>query len=148
MLAIHNEGGRVGAWTADVLFYFFGLLAYTVPFIVSILAWVLFWKPKFTLDIDYLNLSLRIIGFIFTIASLSGLASLNFNDFHYYPSGGLIGDVIAQSMLGFFSLLAVNLVLLTLLISGTTLLLGVSWLRLVDGLGALVIKCIVSIFSL
>lgn len=146
--AIHNEGGRVGAWTADVLFYFFGLLAYAIPFIVSILAWVLFWKPKFTLDIDYLNLGLRIVGFIFTIASLSGLASLNFNDFHYYPSGGLIGDVIAQSMLGLFSLLAVNLVLLTLLISGTTLLLGVSWLRLVDGLGALVIKCIMSIIAL
>ena len=142
---IENSGGRVGAWTADVLFYAFGLLAYSVPFIVSILAWVLFWKPKLTLDIDYLNLSLRIIGFIFTIFSLSGLASLNFNDFHYYPSGGLIGDVIAQSMLGFFSLLAVNLILLTLLISGITLLFGFSWLRLVDGLGAFVIKCVVQI---
>ncbi|MCP5079744.1 MAG: DUF87 domain-containing protein [Psychromonas sp.] len=145
---IQNAGGRVGAWTADVLFYAFGLLAYLLPFIVSILAWVLFWKPKFTLDIDYLNLSLRIIGFIFTIVSLSGLASLNFNDFHYYPSGGLIGDVIAQSMLGFFSLLAVNLILLTLLISGITLLFGFSWLRLVDGLGALVIKSIVQIVAL
>jgi len=145
---IQNSGGRVGAWTADVLFYAFGLLAYLVPFIVSILAWVLFWKPKFTLNIDYLNLSLRIIGFIFTIFSLSGLASLNFNDFHYYPSGGLIGDVIAQSMLGFFSLLAVNLILLTLLISGITLLFGFSWLRLVDGLGALVIKAIVQVIAL
>ena len=64
---IQNSGGRVGAWTADVLFYAFGLLAYAVPFIVSILAWVLFWKPQLSLDIDYLNLSLRIIGFIFTI---------------------------------------------------------------------------------
>ena len=145
---IQNSGGRVGAWTADVLFYAFGLLAYLVPFIVSILAWVLFWKPKFTLDIDYLNLSLRIIGFIFTIFSLSGLASLNFNDFHYYPSGGLIGDIIGQSMLGFFSLLAVNLILLTLLISGITLLFGFSWLRLVDGLGAFVIKGIVQIGEL
>lgn len=142
---IQNSGGRVGAWTADVLFYVFGLLAYVVPFIVSALAWILFWKPKFSLDFDYLNLSLRIIGFIFTIFSLSGLASLNFNDFHYYPSGGLIGDVIAQSMLGLFSLLAVNLVLLTLLISGITLLFGFSWLRLVDGLGALTIKGIIQI---
>ena len=142
---IQNAGGRAGAWTADVLFYVFGLLAYAVPFIVSVLAWILFWKPQFTLDFDYLNLSLRIIGFIFTVFSLSGLASLNFNDFHYYPSGGLIGDVIAQSMLGLFSLLAVNLVLLTLLISGITLLFGFSWLRLVDGLGALVIKWIVQI---
>nr|WP_033422130.1 DNA translocase FtsK [Psychromonas hadalis] len=145
---IQNAGGRVGAWTADVLFYAFGLLAYFIPFVVSVLAWVLFWKPKFSLDIDYLNLSLRIIGFIFSIFSLSGLASLNFNDFHYYPSGGLIGDIIAQSMLGFFSLLAVNLILLTLLISGITLLLGFSWLRLVDELGALAIQTVTHIFSL
>ena len=145
---IQNEGGRVGAWTADVLFYVFGLLAYLIPFIVSILAWVLFWKPKFTLDIDYLNLSLRIIGFLFTVFSLSGLASLNFNDFHYYPSGGLVGDIIAQSMLGFFSLLAVNLSLLTLFISGITLLFGFSWLRLVDGLGELAIKIVMQVVTL
>ena len=145
---IQNSGGRVGAWTADVLFYALGLLAYLVPFIVSILAWLLFWKPRFTLDIDYLNLSLRIIGFFFTIFSLSGLAALNFNDFHYYPSGGLVGDVIAQSMLGFFSLLAVNLSLLTLFISGITLLLGFSWLRLVDGLGALAISTMLKIVAL
>ncbi|GLS91015.1 DNA translocase FtsK [Psychromonas marina] len=145
---IQNAGGRVGAWTADILFYAFGLLAYTVPIIVSVLAWILFWKPKFTLDIDYLNLSLRIIGFIFTVFSLSGLASLNFNDFHYYPSGGLIGDIIGQSMLGLFSLLAVNLILLTLLISGITLLFGFSWLRLVDGLGELAIKSVLQLMNL
>lgn len=145
---IQNAGGRVGAWTADVLFYALGLLAYLVPFIVSALAWILFWKPRFTLDIDYLNLSLRIIGFVFTIFSLSGIAALNFNDFHYYPSGGLIGDIIAQSMLGFFSLLAVNLILLTLFISGITLLLGFSWLRLVDGIGELAINTVLYIISI
>ena len=121
------------------LIYTFGLLAYFVPVVIVFLSWALFWKPQFSLDIDFLNLGLRIIGFIFTLFSTSALASLNFNDFHYYPSGGLIGDVVAQSMLGFFSLLAVNLILLTLLISGTTLLFGFSWLRLIDGLGALAI---------
>lgn len=140
---IENSGGRVGAWTADILFYVFGLLAFFVPVILLFLAWALFWKPKFRLDIDFLNLSLRIIGFIFSLFSLCTLAALNFNDFHYYPSGGLAGDVIAQSMMDFFSLLAVNLILLTFLISGTTLLLGFSWLRFIDGLGA----CIISIVN-
>ncbi len=136
---IENAGGRAGAWIADILFYALGLLAYFVPVAIVFLAWILFWKPKFRLDIDFLNLGLRIIGFIFTLVSTSAIASLNFNDFHYYPSGGLIGDVVAQSMLGFFSLLAVNLILLTLLVSGTTLLLGISWLRFIDSLGATVI---------
>ncbi|KPU82284.1 cell division protein FtsK [Psychromonas sp. PRT-SC03] len=133
---IENSCGPAGAWTADILFYAFGLLAYLLPVIIVLLAWAILWKLKFNLDTDFLNAGLRIIGFIFTIFSLSALASLNFNDFNYYPSGGLIGDIIAQSMLGFFSLLAVNLILLTLLISGSTLLFGFSWLTLIDSLGA------------
>ncbi|MFT6987327.1 MAG: S-DNA-T family DNA segregation ATPase FtsK/SpoIIIE [Psychromonas sp.] len=137
---IENAAGRGGAWVADILFYTFGLVAYFVPVVIIFLGWAFFWKPQFRLDIDFLNLGLRIIGFIFTLFSTSALASLNFNDFHYYPSGGLIGDIIAQSMVGFFSLLAVNLILLTLLVSGITLLLGFSWLRLIDGLGASVIS--------
>lgn len=136
---IDNAGGRVGAWTADILLFTLGLVAYFVPAIIAFMGWACFWKPQFSLDIDFLNLGLRIIGFIFTLFSISTLASLNFNDIYDYPSGGLIGDVIAQSMLGFFSLLAVNLILLTLLISGITLLLGFSWLRFIDGLGASVI---------
>ncbi len=134
--SIGNSCGPAGAWTADILFYTFGLLAYLLPIMIMLLAWAILWKPKFTLDVDFLNAGLRIIGFIFTVFSLSALASLNFNDFSYYPSGGLIGDIIAQSMLGFFSLLAVNLILLTLLISGSTLLFGFSWLTLVEALGA------------
>ncbi|WP_372883069.1 DNA translocase FtsK [Psychromonas sp.] len=137
---IHNGGGKVGAWIADILFYGFGLLAYFIPALIATCAWLFLWKPKFTLDIDFLNLGLKIIGFIFTVFSTTALASLNFDDYHYYPSGGLIGDIIAQSMLGFFSLLAVNFILLTLLISGTTLLLGFSWLSLIDTLGAQVIN--------
>ena len=145
---IENAGGKGGAWVADILFYAFGLLAYFIPFIIVFMSWILLWKPKLKLDIDFLNLGLRIVGFVFTLFSMSGLASLNFNDFHYYPSGGLIGDIVAQSMLGFFSLLAVNLILLTLLISGTTLLLGFSWLRFIDGVGASVIATCVWIVNI
>lgn len=137
---IDNAGGRAGAWLADVLFYAFGILAYAIPLIIPFLAWMFFWKPQFDLNIDYLNLGLRFVGSLFTIFSIEGLASLNFDDFHYYPSGGLIGDIISQSMLSFFSLLAVNLILLTFLISGTTLLFGFSWLSLVDGIGATAIS--------
>ena len=145
---IENAGGRGGAWLADILFYVFGLLAYFIPIIILFLAWALFWKPQFRLDVDFLNLGLRIIGFIFTLFSMSAIASLNFNDFHYYPSGGLIGDIIAQSMLGFFSLLAVNLISLTLFISGITLLFGFSWLSFIDGLGASVIAMFTWIYLL
>ena len=132
---IENSGGRVGAWIADILFFGFGFLAYLIPVIIVSIAWALLWKPSFSFDVDFLNLSLRIVGFIFTFFSLSALIALNVSDYLYYPSGGLIGDILAQSMLGFFSMLAVNLILLTFLISGTTLLFGFSWIRLIDGIG-------------
>ena len=132
---IENSGGRGGAWIADILFFGFGFLAYLIPVIIVSIAWALLWKPSFSFDVDFLNLSLRIVGFIFTFFSLSALIALNVSDYLYYPSGGLIGDILAQSMLGFFSMLAVNLILLTFLISGTTLLFGFSWIRLIDGIG-------------
>ncbi len=132
---IQNSGGRVGAWIADILFFGFGFMAYLIPVIIVSFTWAILWKPSFTLDVDFLNLSLRIVGFIFTFFSLSALIALNVSDYFYYPSGGLVGDILAQSMLGFFSLVAVNLILLTFLISGTTLLFGFSWIRLIDGIG-------------
>ena len=145
---INNAGGRAGAWIADILFYVFGLVAYFVPFVIVLLGWIFFWKPQLRLDIDFLNVALRIIGFIFTLFSMTAIASLNFNDFHYYPSGGLIGDIVAQSMLGFFSLLAVNLISLTLFVCGITLLMGFSWIRLIDGLGATTITIVTEIGQL
>ena len=145
---IENSGGRVGAWVADILFYGFGFLAYLIPIIIVALTWSILWKPDFNFNIDFLNLSLRIVGFIFTFFSLSALAAINISDYHYYPSGGLVGDILAQSMLGFFSLLAVNLILLTFLVSGTTLLFGFSWIRLIDGLGDFTIRFITWLINL
>jgi len=145
---IENSGGRVGAWVADILFYGFGFLAYLIPVVIVSIAWAILWKPNFSFNIDFLNLSLRIVGFIFTFFSLSALAAINISDYHYYPSGGLVGDILAQSMLSFFSLLAVNLILLTFLVSGTTLLFGFSWIRLIDGLGDFTIKAITWLINL
>jgi S-DNA-T family DNA segregation ATPase FtsK/SpoIIIE len=145
---IENSGGRVGAWVADILFFGFGFLAYLIPVIIVSVTWAILWKPNFNFSVDFLNLSLRIVGFIFTFFSLSALAAINISDYHYYPSGGLVGDILAQSMLGFFSLLAVNLILLTFLVSGTTLLFGFSWIRFVDGLGDCTIKFITWLFNI
>ena len=145
---IANSGGKVGAWIADILFFGFGFLAYLIPIIIVALAWAVLWKPNFSFNIDFLNLSLRIVGFIFTFFSLSALAAININDYHYYPSGGLLGDILAQSMLGFFSLLAVNLILLTFFVSGITLLFGFSWIRFIDGIGDCTLKSLSWFYNL
>ena len=36
---VHNLGGSVGAWVADLTFYLFGYLAYAFPLLLLIFGW-------------------------------------------------------------------------------------------------------------
>ena len=38
--SLHNWGGRIGAWLADVLFYLTGYVAYLLPVVLGIVAWI------------------------------------------------------------------------------------------------------------
>ena len=40
VVAIHNKGGVVGAWIADVFLYLFGYLAYLLPVMVGYFGWM------------------------------------------------------------------------------------------------------------
>lgn len=61
---IKNVTGAVGAWLADVLFYFFGYTAYLIPIIVAVTGWLLFKRIHRLLEIDYFSVGLRLIGFL------------------------------------------------------------------------------------
>ena len=37
---LHNVGGRVGAWTADVLLYLCGYVAFLLPIMLGAIAWI------------------------------------------------------------------------------------------------------------
>ena len=37
---LHNVGGRVGAWLADVLLYLTGYVAYLLPVMLGLVAWI------------------------------------------------------------------------------------------------------------
>ncbi|MGL5284894.1 MAG: DNA translocase FtsK 4TM domain-containing protein, partial [Aeromonas sp.] len=64
---VHNLAGITGAWAADITMFTFGVFAYLVPFLMVLLGWSILWKPKRLLDVDYLTLGVRIIGFILTV---------------------------------------------------------------------------------
>ena len=133
--SIKNSGGAAGAWLADILLFVFGIAAYLIPFVTIALAWLLFWKPKGLLTLDYLALGLRIIGFIFIVLGVTALAALNFDDIYYFSSGGVIGDILSQSMVSYFGLLGSTLILLSCIATGFTLFTGISLLMFIDKLG-------------
>ncbi len=136
---VNNWVGPIGAWFADILFFTFGKFAYSLPFFSVFVGWFLFKQTKNLLEIDYLNIGLRIIGLILLVLGSTGLLSLNASNIYYYNSGGVVGEILSSSLVPYFSLVGTTLLLLCFFLASITLLLGISWLTIIDKLGEFLI---------
>lgn len=145
-LDVHNWVGSTGAWSADLLLFSFGFLAYLLPFGAAFLGWFLFQHIKALQEFDYLTIGLRIIGGLLMALGATGIASINFDDIYNFSAGGFVGDVISSALIPYFNTAGTILLLLCFFCTGFTLLTGVSWLTIVDRLGEIVLwlahKCI------
>lgn len=132
---IQNAAGAIGAWFADILLFAFGALAYSIPFVVAGFGYIVFHRPRRLISLDYLTLGLRLVGVLLFLLGATGLASLNIEPVFNFSPGGLLGDVITGAMLPYFNLAGTSLILLTFILTGITLISGLSWIGLVDKLG-------------
>ena len=132
---INNLTGTVGAWSADVLFYFFGFSAYAVPIVIATSGWIIFKQTYRLTEVDYFSVGLRLIGFFLMVLSIAALASMNANDIYEFSAGGVTGQVISQAMLPYFNQLGTTLLLLCFIAAGFTLLTGISVLALIESEG-------------
>ncbi len=143
---IHNAAGSMGAKCADLLFTWFGHIAFAFPFFAAVVGWFLFQKTRHVLDLDYLTISLRLIGTLLMLIAVTSLTSLNVENLHYFSAGGVMGDVIGQSLLPYFSNAGTSLLLLCFLCTGFTLTTGVSWITVIDGIGFGCIKLLSTVY--
>jgi S-DNA-T family DNA segregation ATPase FtsK/SpoIIIE len=135
---IHNYGGVVGAWFADVFLYLFGYLAYLFPLMVAYSGWLVFRGRTPTGGVDMHVLAVRWAGFLLTVASGCGLATLHFQiapGTLPLDAGGVFGNLVGNNLAALFSFLGATLFLLALFLSGVTLFTGLSWLSLMDWTG-------------
>ncbi|PJC87640.1 cell division protein FtsK [Vibrio sp. HA2012] len=132
---VQNAGGRIGAWTADSLFFIFGSLAYPLPLIVAGAAWIFFRKRGEDEPLDFMLWGTRFLGLVILLLTGCGLADLNFDDIWYFSSGGVVGDVLTSLALPYLNLLGSIIVFLFLWGAGFTLLTGISWLTIVEWIG-------------
>ena len=136
---IRNWTGRTGAWCADLLLYLWGTLAYLFPVLLGYAALRIRRGPSESSEQPYPMLAIRFTGMLLTLGAGCGLATL-----HLYESvthlpmggGGLLGQVLSDSLVNQFNFLGATLVLLALFLTGLTLLTGLSWLTVMDLLGA------------
>ncbi|MDM7860800.1 DNA translocase FtsK 4TM domain-containing protein [Alteromonas sp. ASW11-36] len=133
---VQNWVGATGAWISDILLFSFGYLAYAAPVACALIGWFLFQRVKTLTEFDYLTIGLRIIGSILFLLGLAGLFSLNTADIYSFSAGGMVGNVISSALMPFFNLAGTTLLLISFVLTGLTLMTGISWLSVIDHIGA------------
>ncbi len=142
--AVHNAAGVVGAWFSDVLYNLFGYLSFLFPVIIAYSGWLVLRSNHIEVDkdIDYHELGIRWAGFIVTVAMGCALTSMHFSKIiGQLPmdGGGILGLLLSDAMAGALGLLGSTLILLAMFLAGITLFSGISWFRVIDGIGMAVL---------
>ncbi len=145
---VRNLGGAVGAYISDLLLNLFGFIAYSLPFVVAILGVLLFQKYHQIMQLDYLTLGLKLIGFFLFYLGITSLASMNFDDIYYFSAGGILGDAVSKTLLPYFSFVGSTLIFLLFTCSGFVLLTGFSWLLFIDNIGRYTIAALLYLVQL
>ena len=145
---IQNLMGSMGAWAADILLFTFGITAYVLPFTLAFCGWFIFLHLKSVTKLDYLTISLRLVGALLVIFGFTGIASINFDDFYSVSAGGAMGDIISTALIPHFSFVGTVLLLICFFCTGFTLATGISWLSIIDSIGSFTINRAKDIYSL
>jgi len=130
--AVRNWGGVVGAWFADIALYFFSYMAYLLPLAVVLFGWQLRRIEKADMDAELLFF--RLLGVLAILIAGAGLLDLQ-QIAHPHPDGNVIGHWVGTNMQVAFGPLGGPLFLLIVLLSGVSLAVNFSWLRLIETIG-------------
>ncbi len=131
-----NFGGKIGAYLADFLFYFFGVLAYAFPALLLLVGGLVLRGGEGG-DGSPIEPALRLIGGLAFFIAGSGLAHLHFHGPSMLPAqaGGVLGALIGGSLIKGFGFLGATLFLFALFLIAVTLVTGLSWIKLMDAIG-------------
>ena len=126
-LAVSNQFGRWGAYTADIMLLVFGWPAYLLPASLTGVA-VLLLRPSWRDSLSWLTTLIRVSGFALMLAATCLLADLHFTggDFPAGP-GGALGKSLVDVGLPVLNWIGLTLVAIAVLAMGTQATIGYSW---------------------
>ncbi len=135
---VQNPGGLAGAWLADLLLYLFGVSAWwSVLFCVFLVTWAYHRIEGGIFDRRPLFVSA--VGFLVLLFASSGLEALRFYTLQItlpQTPGGVLGLIISTNLSEMLGFTGTTLALVTMIAIGFSLFTGLSWLRFVEKLGA------------
>jgi S-DNA-T family DNA segregation ATPase FtsK/SpoIIIE len=133
---VRNGVGRFGALVADLLFNFFGRPAYLFTLMVFYLGWMLYREQKTQIELTKLDFGLRFGGFLATLLTSCGLATLHFSPVGFNETaGGIVGQIVGHQLADMMKLLGASTLLFCLWIASISLFLGISWITVMDRVG-------------
>jgi S-DNA-T family DNA segregation ATPase FtsK/SpoIIIE len=135
---VSNLGGPFGAWFADVALSLFGYFAYLLPFAIAWSAWLTLRGMDDEAETRVQRLALRLFGFLLTLGSGSALAGILLGGIAVnlpYGIAGGVGQLVGGKLVANFHQSGSLLLLAPLFLAGVTFFTGLSWLRVLDGIG-------------
>ena len=141
---VRNLGGPAGAWLADVCFSLVGYLAYLFPIMLAYRAALLFTERERAQLFAWTPFAIRLCGLVLVMLSGTALAALNYGSGGALPQGpgGVIGHAAGGAVHDAFSAFGGRLILVAVFLFGMTIFTDLSWLRLMDRVGALAIALV------
>jgi S-DNA-T family DNA segregation ATPase FtsK/SpoIIIE len=135
----HNPGGVLGAYLSDLLFYLFGISAWWWVGLMLQRVWSGYRSLRADSLFDRRTAWVSAIGFILLLLSSSALEAIRLYSLQVtlpLVPGGMAGVVLGDLCARWFGFTGATLLLLALFAASFSLFSGLSWLRLVDSLGA------------
>ncbi|HUO20634.1 MAG TPA: DNA translocase FtsK 4TM domain-containing protein [Steroidobacteraceae bacterium] len=134
---IHNRIGVVGAWVSDALFFLFGWPAFLLPVVLAVAAWALQRRVQ-GLTVSRMNTAVRVAGFVLLLAASCGLTTLHWQaGILQETAGGVVGRLVGNGLAAWLDFLGATLLLIAAWMGGISVAFHVSWLTVMDRLGAL-----------
>jgi len=130
---IQNKAGPAGAYLASILIGFLGYLAYLIPIALLYVGFFLFRPiPKQ----GGLNTWLTVAGIFLALICGCGLITLLWPESSLtFKAGGLLGLMMAKAMVAVLGDFGSTVALFCGFFAGLTLILDISWLKVVDQVG-------------
>ena len=135
---VANAVGVYGAWLADILLHLFGYLAYAFPALLAYKVYTSFRETALESVFSWPMFGLKTLGFLLLVVSACGLSALHFEiaEGQSYMSGGFLGSMVLDLSLPVLAPLGSTLLLFAIFLFGLTITVTISWLKLIDRLGA------------
>lgn len=147
---LHNWGGRVGAWMADLLLYIFGLSAWWWCVFLASTIWMSYRQisSRFLVEnaekteaVHHRERLIRWVGFALLMVGSLGIEYIRLYSLKAQlprAPGGVLGEMIGGALQNTLGFTGSTLVLLVLFAMGCSLFFHISWIATVERIGAAV----------